>query len=585
LRNSLLAAVLWASIGAGGVPAAEESRLAFDIVDKIGWRGSLAAEMPAKVEEVYGYDAATDTVTVSVRFDRKGLAPLPPMLALAARHGFPVQFDQGPEALGAVSPLGPLMGIRNTDRYTYRMRGLGRYVIERPRLGRAEASPALQKALVAEVDKIVAAGHLRPWLVLVNVPGSGADQRGDVYWDNSAEALYFLAEAAPLLPPETAQRLKSYMKRLRESYAPELLATMPYVEGAARECSPHDEKLLAQWQDKVLAQRTKGPVRVWNLYGLARYYESLNEQPSPEVWARCKQIAASQLAHRDWATLYWLRGHTPAFNAVHGVNQLFAGFVGYIRLARMAGDPQAEALGWGMLARVSALRFAMGKYTQFLHDSRQFNLHYRGPSRGHEGNVAPQHWVIKLQTDPACYLIPEDPAWWVKARAGNWIGDLVAWNWTRPLDNVRQVDRLDETGVDVWEWAGVDCSGSGQKREYAEAEYWYNRMTPHLLPFRDMTPELGRFLADYLKPESAAFCQRVAENLPHWHAAYAEAVLSSEIGFMPPCDAHGQFLARAWILHEKPQELERLIDVPWVPRGDYFFLHKLTVCLTAGGNP
>jgi hypothetical protein len=146
---------------------------------------------------------------------------------------------------------------------------------------------------------------------------------------------------------------------------------------------------------------------------------------------------------------------------------------------------------------------------------------------------------------------------------------------------VRQVDRLDETGVDVWEWAGVDCLRSGQKREYTEKDYWYNRITPHLLPFRDLTPELGRFLADHLKSESAAFCQRVAENLPHWHAAYAEAILGSEIGFMPPCDGYGLFLAHAWILQDKPRELERLIDVPWLNLGDLFYLHKLATTVNA----
>ena len=70
---------------------------------------------------------------------------------------------------------------------------------------------------------------------------------------------------------------------------------------------------------------------------------------------------------------------------------------------------------------------------------------------------------------------------------------------------------------------------------------------------------MGRFFSDHLWAESAAFCDRVVENQPHWYATYAEAILSTEIGFNIPCDAYGHFLARAWILSEKPDGGERPI--------------------------
>ena len=92
--------------------------------------------------------------------------------------------------------------------------------------------------------------------------------------------------------------------------------------------------------------------------------------------------------------------------------------------------------------------------------------------------------------------------------------------------------------MDVWEWCGTDCYGTGQKRDAdLQRDYWYMRLAPYLLPFRDMVPELGRFLADRLKPEAKAFCARIVENQPHWHIAYAEAILGAEIGFNCPCDA------------------------------------------------
>ena len=559
---------------------AEQAALQFEIVDKVNWRAEKAAAVPSSVSETYSYDETTDTVTVVVTFDRPGFAPLPPMLALALRYGFPVQFSPQPQETGSISVLGPLMGYEDSKGYSYKVRGLGKYVLERPKLGSGKAPTELQQELEAQVEGICAAGHLAPWLFLVNVPGSGPDDRGDVYWHMPGETLYLLAEAAPLLPAAKLAQLKEYMKLERQTFPPEQLRSVPFTAGARREpCSPSND-LLKRWEDRVLAYRTKGRPGLWALYGLSRYYEVVGERPSAEVMHACNAIVADGMADRDWATLYWLRGHTPAFNAVHGVNQLFAGCIGYLRLARAAGDRQAEALGWGQLARMAVLRFALGKYTQFMHDNRLFNVDYwlRGYSWGPAAKAETQ---IKVEADPGKYSIPQDPAWWANKRAGNWIGDLTTWSWTQPLDDVRQVHRLDERGVDVWEWCGVDCGGTGQKRDPAQNDYWYMRLSPCLLPFCDMVSELGRFMCDYLKPESEAFCKRVVENQPHWYATYAEAILSAEMAFNVPADAYGQFKARAWLLQDKPQDLERYVDVPWLQVGDLYHLHKLAETIKA----
>jgi hypothetical protein len=468
------------------------------------------------------------------------------------------------------------VGVEGTDQYTVTIRGLGKYVIPRAVIGPGRVLSRLQDELDREVAKIVRAGHLAPWFFLVNVPGSGADDRGDVYWHNPAEPLYLLAEVAPLLSTESRKALIEYVRAEREAFPPERQRSVPFAEGARREFCEPAKALLKKWEEKNFGYFTKSPPDIWGLYGLARYYELIGDKPTSEVMACCREIVARSMEHRDWATLYWRRGHTPAFNAVHGVNQLFAGLIGYIRLARLAGDKEAENLGWGLFARIAALRFAMGKYTQYMHDSHLFNVYYDPVSSRRFKGATPQDLIIKVETDPARYTLPDDPASWVKRHAGDWLGELVTWNWSRPSDDVRQVHRLDEKGVDVWEWCGTDCYGTGQKRDVSEEkDYWYMRLGPYLLPFRDMVPELGRFMADHLKAESEAFCRRVVENQPHWYVTYAEAILSGEIGFNMPSDAYGQFLARAWILAERPEQLERYIDVPWLRVGDLYYLHKL----------
>jgi hypothetical protein len=564
------------------ISLAHAASLKFDIADKVNWRGEKAQAIPAFVEETYSYDEASDTVTIAAKFDKQGFAPLPPMLALAGKFGFSVEVQPKPVDTGSQSVFGPLVGVEGADAYTLKIRGLGKYVFERPRLGSGKAPESLNGQLEAEVAKIVAAGHLAPWLFLVNVPGSGADDRGDVYWHNPSEALYLLAEVAPLLSSKTQQTLKEYLATERENVPPEFRASMAFGVGTRREYCEPSKALLKKWEEKNFGYLTKAQPGIWSLYGLARFCELAGQKPGKETMDKCNEIVARSMEHRDWATLYWLRGHTPGFNAVHAVNQLFAGLVGYIRLARLAGDKDAEALGWGLFARIAALRFAMGKYTQYMHDARLFNTAYNLHATIKMRRVEPADRIIKVQTDPNRYAIPKDPAWWAKMRNGDWMGDLVTWNWSKPIDNVRQVHRLDETGVDVWEWCGTDCYGTGQKRDVSEEkDYWYMRLAPYLLPFRDMVPELGRFMAGHLKPEAEAFCNCIVENQPHWYITYAEAILSAEIGFNCPCDAYGHFLARAWVLGEKPEQLERYLDVPWLKLGDLYHLHKLAETLKA----
>ena len=249
--------------------------------------------------------------------------------------------------------------------------------------------------------KIVRAGHLAPWLFLVNVPGSGADDRGDVYWHNPAETLYLLAEAAPLLSPESRKALTEYLRAEREGFPPEKQRSVPFAEGARREFCEPAKALLKKWEEKNLGYLTKSPPDIWSLYGLARYYELIGEKPTGEVMACCREIVARSLEHRDWATLYWRRGHTPAFNAVHGVNQLFAGLIGYIRLARLAGDKEAENLGLGPFRPNRGPPLCDGQ-VHAVHarcPSVQRLLRPPSPAGGSRAR-RPRTSIIKVETDP-----------------------------------------------------------------------------------------------------------------------------------------------------------------------------------------
>ncbi len=543
-----------------------QSQLTFPVVDSINWRDGRTDVSSAT--ETYWYDEASDTVTVNVVFDKtSALAPLPPMLALAIEYGFDVTFNKTVVDAGSHSILGPLKGVANTDSYTWQVKGLARYALGKRNYGSGQVPDWLQQQLQTEVAEVLAAGHLSPWVFAKNTPGSEGTTRGTLYWNHPGENLYMLAELAELLPPAMQESLKAYTQSERSAYPPETMYSMSLTQGTRRAYFSMPDSDISSYAATYFAWRCQGSPRIWNLYGLARYYDFVEETPTQTVMNNCTAVVNNNLVNRDWASLYWTEGHSPHYNAVHGVNQTFAGLIGYIRIARAAGDADAETLGWGLLARMAALRFAMGKYTQF-------------------------------QYDYGYFTIPADPEWWAKQIAGWWQGRLTAFNWTQPIDNVRQIHWLSDQKVATWEDCGCGRNTNGQKSAGDDPWFPADRydvrvgVSAYYLPFADMVPELGVFLKDHLAAEAGAYCDRVAENQPHWECAYAEALLGGEVGFHMPQDPYGLFSAHAWVSGDEPQELERRLDVPWLKTGDWFYLHKLAETIKAyrgvswtGGGP
>ncbi|MGB2823593.1 MAG: hypothetical protein WBF17_21615, partial [Phycisphaerae bacterium] len=201
-------------------------------------------------------------------------------------------------------------------------------------------------------------------------------------------------------------------------------------------------------------------------------------------------------------------------------------------------DKEAEQLGWRLLARSAVLRVAMGRL----------------PAWRVEAGLA---------------RIPKDPAWQWRLESGSWGGYLETPDWTRPGHDVRQVVELGQDGPRYDDFGGT------------AGDLWYQRTTAQLVAFRYMVPELARFLRDHLKGETAELCRRIEQNLPHWYASFSEAILGWEHNMNHPSDAFGVFLARAWVLDERPERLTRWIDVPWLERGDLFYMNKLAATIRA----
>ena len=99
--------------------------------------------------------------------------------------------------------------------------------------------------------------------------------------------------------------------------------------------------------------------------------------------------------------------------------------------------------------------------------------------------------------------------------------------------------------------------------------------------FMYMTPELAEALRMNALADVTAVINEYSLTAPHWFITFA----TEGYGENPKTslyDAHGIFLARAWILQESSDDLARFLDVPAFNRGDLFYIDKLVALL---GNP
>jgi len=534
------------------------------------WTTGLPAEMveryktvlksllpyPLSARESFRYDAAKDEATFveKVAFlnggDGSFLPAFMPWVASGAVQG----------GFAIVSPGGE--APERTDTRSWMVTGLAKYASSTATQPAAKAPAALSDELSAHVGRMIEAGRLAPWVYADNIPISAA--RGEYYWGEPGEALYLLAQLYPIVKREQQAALLERMADIRKAFPPETTPLIPPDKGARRggyDVGPcHVSKTIAEERGKR--------VSLFALYGLERYYALSGTKPTAEEWEACTKVIAAAFEEQGWATLYhlghpnrflpWMgkpeerealrkehgatqswRGDRPA--AVVNANRRFSGAIGAIRLARLMGDKEAEQNAWWLFARAAVLRFAMGKMAQWRY----------------------QAGLVKLP--------PKADWFWAWRGRGpqNWCGDLETMDWSKPEHDVQQVIELAPDRVELGHWAGV----MGDK--------WHQLCTVEPVAFRYLTPELAAFLRDHLKAECAAYADRIAWNQPTWYASFAPAILGYEHNMNHPSDAFEHFMARSWILGEKPEQLEKWIDVPWLERGDLFHLNKLAETIRA----
>lgn len=554
------------------------------------WASHLA-RVPLAATEASAYNADTDTISVTVQIRylplRAGgirFAPLPPMLALAKQSGFPVQIS--PEVFYTDVPtvIGPYAGVKGVDRYTYQVAGLSRYVKEHRVVSSQAGEPTfLAQRLHEEIAKVVQAGHLAPWYPVTN-SFKYWDNQGVLTWSNPGEHLFLLGEALPLLDGSLQMELLNHLRAERVSYPPETTVFLKADEGARRERWRIDPEEMAQ----VIAQHNVKVSTIShyvvnhlipeeNLYYLAEYASYTDMDAVASQWPQLRQILYPYLFHRDWATLGWyqwpsgltnpqaLIGEFNGWGGVIDINHHFAALIGALRLAYWSQDGEGIPLLWGELARTAILRFAIERYASYLYDSRLIVLPTDPNWLGMYGQAmyVRNDRTLSSFSRTASYIAGQ-PDWMVRYLEGSWVGHLYTYRWTGSESDVRSIANLNQFGLrfnDVIH----PLTGKG------------------LLPYRGMVPELARFLADQESSRAwaRAFVDRVAENMPDWYHAFGRQALGKENNSLLPEDPYQIFLARAWILHEPADVLTGFLDVPWMARGDLYYIHKLAETIKA----
>ncbi|HSL30758.1 MAG TPA: PQQ-binding-like beta-propeller repeat protein, partial [Anaerolineales bacterium] len=208
------------------------------------------------------------------------------------------------------------------------------------------SSETLKARLAEEIQKMLAAGHLRPGYANhghFDLPSQY--QCGDDlvdYFHHPAETILTLIQALPHLPATMQPQLQAYLQNEFTSYPPHQYNHIGWQQGAAREAfdlPPEVDGALANLPSEVT---TTGFVWGMNPYGLYA------------VWQYAETMDDPNLAQQLLAEVQNSKALMASFNAVpdDGIlarmpmvhNAYIAGYLGYLGLERLAGQPESAPI-------------------------------------------------------------------------------------------------------------------------------------------------------------------------------------------------------------------------------------------------
>ena len=202
----------------------------------------------------------------------------------------------------------------------------------------------LKQKLAGEVQKIIAAGHLRPgYLSSGHVDPQAKSSCGDNlqdYYSNPADLIYTMIRALPYLPADMAQPAKNYLQSEFNSYAPDKVTHIGWKAGASRD--------FFDLPPDVDADRVNYGPTEWLSYefvGWSQKYGGTNFPPHIfyALWKYAQaldytQAQAKVMFDRSQGKLDTSPPASSVFNQYPFVlNSFISGYQGYLELQKMAG--------------------------------------------------------------------------------------------------------------------------------------------------------------------------------------------------------------------------------------------------------
>ncbi len=289
-----------------------------EVAAQCAWWAEHLKEVPVSVTETHAYDAAADTLNVRGKVDflklgdgGKRFAPLPPMLAVAARKKLPLLSVQGePVNSGLTTKWGPYVGIEGSDGYAYSVKGLGRYAFEVRSTGSGKEPEEVRRAFDRELAKVIEAGVMAPWYPVLAVGGFGArasrahNEGHRLLWGIPGENLYFIGQCLDLAAPDQRAKLIELAKAWEAKYPSEKVAHMPPTADAQREHYLATIHKVRQWPQREMNFHLLNNVLPCEAeHYLADYHRYAGGKPTA-----LPRLLEPYLARSDWASLGLMRG-------------------------------------------------------------------------------------------------------------------------------------------------------------------------------------------------------------------------------------------------------------------------------------
>jgi hypothetical protein len=227
----------------------------------------------------------------------------------------------------------------------------------------------LKARLAQEIQKMLAAGHLRPgYASHGHFDGASQFQCGDDlvdYFHNPSETILTLIQALPHLPANMQPQVRTYLQNEFNAYPPYQYNHIGWKDGAAREAfdmPPEPDAERVNFPAQLGVSGFVWSVNPYNFYALWKY-ASLQNDPNlaQQLFANAQDnrlLMDSLVNVPDNAVL-------AKMPLVH--NAYIAGYLGYLGLEQQAGQPASQAM------RQELDRLLQLRASQFTKDSAYAN--------------------------------------------------------------------------------------------------------------------------------------------------------------------------------------------------------------------